>query len=307
MREKEENIVVLILNYNSWKSTIDYVHLLRKQTNVKLSVLIVDNCSPDRSFEQLSEYYTDSTDVEVIKSEHNGGYAYGNNFGLNYLIQKGTNRDTFVAISNNDITIENNLLLNKLTESYIRCKNVAFISPVMYIGGKVAPNFAWRIPDMKYDISTVVSSDRAKANTAIYYPLPLSKTKKFTKENDEDLFPAECIPGAFFMGRLSTFQNIAFFDERTFLFGEERIIAKKVKDAGLCNYIALNLSYDHQISTVIDKETDLVSRLTHILNSRIVYYKYHSNKNVLKVTFLKIFYSLYLTVARIRQKVKGYK
>ena len=305
MRSKEENIVVLILNYNSWESTIDYVHVLHKQTNVKLSVLIVDNCSPDRSFEHLSECYGHSADVEVIKSEYNGGYAYGNNYGLKYLIKKGVKQDTFVVISNNDITIEDKLLLNKLTESYNRCKNVAFISPVLYEGGKVAPNFAWRIPDMKYDVSTIVSFDRVKANNAIYYPFPLGTNKNFSKETNEDLFPAECIPGAFFMGKLGTFQNIGFFDERTFLFGEERIIAKKVKDARLSNYIALNLKVNHQVSTVIERETDRVSRLTHILNSRIVYHRYHSNENVLKVTLLKIFYSLYLSVTRIRQKVKG--
>ena len=66
----------------------------------------------------------------------------------------------------------------------------------------------------------------------------------------------DCLTGSFFMGKLDTFIQLEYFDERTFLFEEERILAQKVKKAGLQNYLALSLAFHHEDSSVINKEID---------------------------------------------------
>ncbi len=91
------NIVALILNYNSGQDTINYVNNLFEQKGINLSVLIVDNCSTDNSFNLLRKYFSDNSRVDIIKSLYNGGYAYGNNYGLNYLNNK-INEDDWVDV-----------------------------------------------------------------------------------------------------------------------------------------------------------------------------------------------------------------
>ena len=50
-------------------------------------VVIVDNCSPDDSYSWLKQE-NDDVNIEIIKSEKNGGFSYGNNYCAKYLIKK---------------------------------------------------------------------------------------------------------------------------------------------------------------------------------------------------------------------------
>lgn len=286
-------VAVIILNYNSWQATVDYILLLKRQKAILLSILVVDNCSPDGSFSNLHQHYKDDNKVEVIQSDYNGGYAYGNNFGLKHL-ETSSDNDTLVLISNNDISIDNEMLLKQLIDCYSECKDIAFIAPLMHIEGKPAPNCAWKIPGVYYDISTVISFDIAKANQAVYYKLP----------PHQKLMEVDCLSGAFFMGKLATFSQLDYFDERTFLYEEERILGQKVKNMGLKNYLSLKLRFFHEDSAVISKEMGHHTRIRHLLNSRLVFHKYYAGTNALLLTFLKLFYSFFLFAKTVQLRFK---
>ncbi|WP_163323678.1 glycosyltransferase [Draconibacterium mangrovi] len=286
-------VVILILNYNSWKATVGYIRQLKQQQGIQLSILVVDNCSTDNSYNALVQHLQDEEQVEIIQSEYNGGYAYGNNFGLKYL-QKKIQENTFVVISNNDISIDNPKLLQQLVNYYKQCNDIAFISPLMHMDGQPARNAAWKIPGLTYDISTVVGFNRAKANEAVYYDLPLQ----------QELMPVDCLTGSFFMGKLETFAQLNYFDERTFLYEEERILGLKVKKAGLKNYLALQLKFYHEHSAVISKEMNQLAQIRHLFNSRIVFNQYHANTNIVLLTFLKVFYALFIFAKKLQSKFR---
>ncbi|WP_319502272.1 glycosyltransferase [uncultured Draconibacterium sp.] len=284
-------VVVLILNYNSWKATVSYIRQLKLQQGINLSILVVDNCSTDNSYNSLIQYFPDDEQVEIIQSEYNGGYAYGNNYGLKYLHQKKL-QNPFVVISNNDISIDNSMLLKQLTDFYRQRDDIAFISPLMHMDGQPARNAAWRIPGFSYDIRTVVSFNRLKANEAVYYDLP----------TQQKLMAVDCLTGSFFMGKLETIKQLNYFDERTFLYEEERILGLKVKKAGLKNYLALQLKFSHEHSAVISKEMNHLAQLQHLFNSRIVFHKYHADTNIFLLTFIKLFYALFLLAKKVQLK-----
>lgn len=286
-------VIVLILNYNSWKATVTYIRQLKLQQGILLSILVVDNCSTDNSYNALVQHLQDEEQVEIIQSKYNGGYAYGNNFGLKHL-QKKITKNTFVVISNNDISIENTKLLQQLVDCYKQCDNIAFISPLMHMDGKPVRNTAWKIPNFAYDIKTVVSFNVAKASEAVYYDLPLQQQP----------MPVDCLTGSFFMGKLETFAQLDYFDERTFLYQEERILGLKVKEAGLNNYLALNLYFSHEDSAIISKEMNHFSQIQHLLHSRLVFHKYHANTNFILLTFLKLFYTLFLFAKKVQLKFR---
>ena len=286
-------VVVLILNYNSWEATVAYIRQLKQQQGILLSILVVDNCSTDNSHNALVQHLQDEKQVEIVQSRYNGGYAYGNNFGLKFLQQK-IKKNTFVVVSNNDVSIDNPNLLQQLVVSYRKCENIAFISPLMHMSDKPVRNTAWKIPEFSYDIKTVLGFNVAKAGETIYYDLPLQ----------QQTMHVDCLTGSFFMGKLETFIQLDFFDERTFLYEEERILGLKVKKAGLKNYLALQLSFFHENSAVISNEMNHLTQIQHLFNSRIVFHKYHAKTNIFLLTFLKVFYALFLFAKKVQLKFR---
>ena len=105
-----KSVCVLILNYMSYQDTLRYVDNLKDQKGVRLQILIVDNCSPNESFDELSGAFRKDKQVAVIQSPINGGYADGNNFGLHFLSEKDVD---FILISNNDIYLDDDYLISK--------------------------------------------------------------------------------------------------------------------------------------------------------------------------------------------------
>ena len=105
------------------------------------------------------------------------------------------------------------------------------------------------------------------------------------------------------MGKLITFEAIEYLDDRTFLFVEEQIVAKKVSKLGLSNYVALGIKFDHSESTVIDNEMDNITKVNYLFKSKMIYYRYYSEEKIWKINFLAALYSLYLFARKAKRKI----
>ena len=89
-----------MINYNGFQDTKGAVYSLLEQTKKLYKIIVVDNCSPDNSYLLLKEEFLNSEDVVIVKSEKNGGFSYGNNYGMKYALQ---NFDfDFLMLINND-------------------------------------------------------------------------------------------------------------------------------------------------------------------------------------------------------------
>ena len=92
---------IIILNYNSKQDTIRYVNEI-KNYSVLDTIIVVDNKSTNQDeFVELEQLKSEKT--HVIQSDKNGGYSYGNNFGLRYLETLG--EYDYVVISNPDVEV----------------------------------------------------------------------------------------------------------------------------------------------------------------------------------------------------------
>jgi glycosyltransferase involved in cell wall biosynthesis len=76
-------VVVVILNYNDADNCLRVANNALKDSNIN-KVIIVDNCSPDKSYERLKEHASDN--LVIMQSERNGGFAYGHNVGIRYAL-----------------------------------------------------------------------------------------------------------------------------------------------------------------------------------------------------------------------------
>jgi len=107
-----KKIAVITVNYKGSKDTVDFVASVIGQKHLGIdfavNIVIVDNCSPDDSFSNLSEHFKNSCVVKVISNDTNGGYAYGVNCGMKYAL--ASYEPDYILIINNDVIASPDLL-----------------------------------------------------------------------------------------------------------------------------------------------------------------------------------------------------
>ena len=69
----------VILNFNDEETVARLVHMIHDYDYLE-KIVLVDNHSTDDSWEQLQVLKDEK--VELIRTEKNGGYGYGNNTGM---------------------------------------------------------------------------------------------------------------------------------------------------------------------------------------------------------------------------------
>lgn len=110
---------IILLNYCGYEDTVECVKSLKdiNYPSDEYSIIIVDNVSPDGSYEKImdNEDIKDSGAV-VLKSEKNGGFAYGNNVGIRKALELGC---THVLLLNNDTLVHKDCL-KELMDCYER-------------------------------------------------------------------------------------------------------------------------------------------------------------------------------------------
>ena len=246
-----KKVSIVILNYKSYDDTVSYVKNLLHQKNINLDIVIIDNCSPNNSYFKLKEEFDDHYEnIKIVQSEYNGGYAYGNNYGLKYIDKSSE----YIIISNNDINLLDDLLISKWVDIHNTLPNAGLSAPVMCVNGKPSEYAAWKIPTF---IDTLKSSCR-------FFEYIFGDKKKYTNLFSSSINKVDCLPGSLFMFNSSLLKftdNFSefFFDEGTFLYMEEVIISYRLKNAGYQNYLISTLKYEHYLSKTISSEVTNIS------------------------------------------------
>lgn len=102
----EKKVSIILVNYKNYKDTIKCLDSLKKVMYQNLSIIVVDNNSKDDSFEILKEYEDDR--IIVMESGFNGGFAFGNNFGIRKALE---NDSDYVLLLNNDTVVDSDFLM----------------------------------------------------------------------------------------------------------------------------------------------------------------------------------------------------
>lgn len=263
---------IVVLNYNDYKTTIEYVNKI-KEYKIINKIIIVDNHSTNKDeISYLKKVESDK--VEVICSEKNGGYAYGNNLGLKYL-EKIDNYE-YVAISNPDVYVEEQTI--KTCLDYLKLhKKVAIVAPRMNFVNGPARRAAWKKRTPIIDIA-----NSTRITELLLYPF-FRKGEYSKKEYENEYLKVDCIAGSFFIAKYDSLKKINYFDEKTFLFYEEDIIGNKIKDIGLEIHILNKLKFIHYDSQTIGKLMNMFKKQDIIFDSRIYYQKKYNYANIVEL------------------------
>jgi len=276
--DEMKNVAFVVLNYNDAITTMSLVDVLVKwpKSEIDIHIVIVDNKSSDGSIEKFLERYKDERSVDVISSDYNGGYSYGNNFGVKYAINKY--KSQYIAIANPDIEIDYNTF-KELLETFDAEKSIAACAPVMKdLEGNYSIHSQF-VPSFRDDLQACI--DESKVKTVVKHD--------FTYVNDDkNKIITQMLPGSFFVIRAECLQNVGFFDEGVFLFCEERILGKKLADAGYKQILRSDLFFVHAHSISIKKNYDILKTWKILMTSRQYYQKKYNNITRVQLLLLKL-------------------
>jgi GT2 family glycosyltransferase len=218
---------VIILNYNRAQSTCLCAESVLLQVYSPIDVVVVDNHSSDSEVEILEKALPPQ--VNLVKCDRNGGYAAGNNVGarLNSLPCPD-----YVMIINNDAILSDPYTCEKLVRALERDEERVACSPLVNTSSaKLPPEQQIQVRRVPQFWTVVVASSwwlrrfpglSLMADRYVYQDL---RPYRLDQEYD-----CESINGSCFVIRNDFLKRIGYLDQGTFLYAEEIILGKQIKD-----------------------------------------------------------------------------
>ena len=272
---------LIILNYNDAQSCLNLVNKIEQYKNID-KIILVDNLSTDDSYSHLLKLQ--NSKIDVIQTNHNGGYSYGNNYGCFWAINKYS--PDYLTICNPDIYFEEDVLEELI--SIMNREKEKFVSAIScQMNCESAPNLlsTWKLP--KY-------SDCILNNLTILRKIIGDRTIYRKNElNQTTPVKVDVLAGSFFIIRSKAFTSVNGFDDSVFLYNEENILSKKLKEKGWSNLYLNYLSYDHYHSISINKSfSSEAKKLDLAYKSRLIYCEKYLKINKIKKIFFVITYKI---------------
>lgn len=210
---------IAIINYNEYEKTIDCIHSIFETAHgMDYKIYLLDNRSPNGSFDILRREYGENPIVDCFQSEKNLGYARGNNLCIEKALADGCN---YILISNNDIIFEEGAI--HLLYDDIKSRDCLLIGPAL------------KTPAGGFQVSVKPAAPSFKQYvfSETYFSNFDWKKKYENRFFSREFSYVYWVSGAVFIADMNLFKEIGFFDPETFLYFEEYIISEKAKKAGL--------------------------------------------------------------------------
>lgn len=284
-------VFIVVLNYNDAETTIAFIKMVQKFKHIK-KVLVVDNASFDNSFTKLKQY--ESNLVEVIKTNKNGGYGYGNNVAIKYLYEKY--RANYILICNPDVIFNEAAVLCLLKEMK-EDNHLAVTAPIMIEGAKnkITRN-AWPIPSAwEYILSSSVVLNK------IFHFCQYEKDIFYQKRNTN----VDCVSGCLLMINAKYIYKYGLYDEKIFLYCEETVLGIKLRKAGLNTRLVTSCSFIHNHSVSISKSIQsAIKRKQLLLQSKSYVLKEYYKLSRAELFLAGLFFKIVLLETYIISKVR---
>jgi N-acetylglucosaminyl-diphospho-decaprenol L-rhamnosyltransferase len=283
----------VILNYNDSETTKVLLDKIINYNDLHY-IIVVDNKSTDDSFSVLEKYKSEK--IHVLLAEHNGGYGYGNNLGIKYAYE--ILASDYILIVNPDVCFSNECV-RELRQVLINEDDCVIATPVpLKPNGDRQEVVTWKLPTANQEIlSASVFLTRILGSKVTYNP------EYFEKKS---YCSVDVVQGSMLMVDAPIMVKYGMYDEEFFLYGEEQVLAYKLKENGYKSIVLLNQFYVHNHSVSINKTyNSLVKTKQFLLNSKLLYLKKYLGLKGLKLYFTRGLFSLALIEMRLISVMKN--
>jgi N-acetylglucosaminyl-diphospho-decaprenol L-rhamnosyltransferase len=265
------DIAVIIVTYKCANLTIECLRSLvaeRVTLELRVRVIVVDNASGDLpQLSQEVEAHDWSSWVTLVAAPTNGGFAYGNNLGIETAYAKAT--PDYVYLLNPDTQVRPGAILSLV--NFLQTHSEAGIAGGIFENpdgsdDAIAFRFPNLISEVEHGLAFGLISRLLK---------PWMTVRRMTGRNE----PVDWICGASMLIRPEVFAAIGGLDENYFLYFEETDFCWRAKRAGFATWYMAESRVMH-IGGKISSATDLSGR-----PKRLPAYWFESRRRYFVVTF----------------------
>ena len=222
----------VIFNYRTPKLTVQCLQSLVPEIDTLpgVQVRVVDNNSQDNSIDIISNAISNRgwhNWVQLIPSELNGGFSYGNNLVIREALGQKTPPNYFFLL-NPDTQVRVGAL-KALVEFMENCPEAGIAgSSIEEEDGKLWP-FAFRFPTILSELD---------AGLRLGFVSKLLSQWLVTRQMGDQQCQVDWLPGCCLMIRREVFDNVGLMDENYFLYFEETDFCLQAHRAGWsCWYV----------------------------------------------------------------------
>lgn len=302
----------VILNYNDADQTIEAVRRIAGFEQLD-TIIVVDNASTDDSAKRLKVWlreenrrYLEAEDAEdddtddeteqfhrymLVHAEKNGGYGAGNDLGIQYAYEIAGAE--LVLIANPDAVFTEDCL-----QAMIGCfetdANAAVVSaPEKSAEGKLLwQRSAWPLRSFLGELLHSGPLSRRLFHKLLQYPEAYFEGKGAVQ--------VDVVHGAFLMVDADRFMACGGYDENIFLYGEENVLAYKLREHGCRTLLLTEVSYSHAGGGTIKKRfRSAVDRQKLRQSAELYYYKTYLGISWPAQLFAKAFQKIVLLETRL--------
>lgn len=284
-------IGIIILNYKTPNDVLSCVSSVRETTREPYRIYVVDNHSPDGSFETLSTAFADVSDVIVLESGKNGGFSFGNNFGFRRAVSDGCD----LLLSTNADVLFTPDAIDRLAARLREEPDCAVAGPLVLFSDGTVQRYTRGILTARVFLArrrglAFLSPKRA---VRVYEYADVDYRKKF--------YPTGMVSGCCFMIRADVLDEIGYLDEYPFLYHEEDILGAKLR------LIGKKVVYDPAAEVVHwgGKSTGGISPFVryHTFRSGLYYLRRYTDASAASFRRTARVLSFLFTLAALRHKV----
>lgn len=281
-----KGISIIIVNYNVYEDILKCIgSVTERLSDINYEIIVVDNCSPDRSILNLNKVFPQ---VKLIEADSNAGFSAANNLALKIV------KFDFILLLNPDIILEKGSL-EKMYEFLNNNPEAGAAGPVQYKPGEGIEYYYSFFPSLY---------SRLMQEFGLYMRAPLMK-KRFFEFWDRNAaagipFKVDWVIGSCMLTRKEIFDKIGNFEEAFFLYEEETEWQFRMNKAGWNSYIIPDAKVIHNHHSSTGKFGNIFV-VFHEFRSRIIFHKKHDKFPRSVVRFLIILAALTIRLCRYIQ------
>ncbi len=212
----EIQVSVIIVNYNTYSEILKCIGSLYSFTDdIFFEIIVVDNKSPERNIEYLSELFPE---IIVLYSNNNRGFGAGCNMGAR------KSKGKYILFLNPDTIVKSNVL-KEFYDFMERNTNTVAVSPnFIYPNGDQGYVFNY-FPDIVWEIFELFGRG---------YGYRIKRFNKLINTFSTERTPlkVDWNTGACLFVSASKFSDINGFDENYFLYYEDVDLQLRLKEKG---------------------------------------------------------------------------
>lgn len=240
-------VSIIIINYNTFTLTSNCIRtVIEHRYDTNYEIILVDNASTECEADRFLQEFPF---IKLVKSDKNGGFAYGNNLG----IEKASG--DYILLLNSDTILQEDSI--RKCVDYIHqhpdigvlgCRMIYPDGKVQYSGRRFR-SISWELLDLFRFIPWIMPyRKRAKRMLGKYF------------RHDSNM-ACEWVNGAFFLFPRNVLEQLPGkkLDDRFFMYGEDQLWCEQIKNVGykILFYSGTTIIHINSGSTDLSKQLSL--------------------------------------------------